>query len=225
MIPTKSPVNNRTRMAFDPIKSPYYKVIQSVLLDDDNDGPGYSIQLHTYSSETGSWSVYGDHFHVTSFKGFKEGVYWNDAIHWLNVDNVFREKTLYFKLDIKNEQPVLTELELPVTIDGKSSKLFESRGCLLLLEWSVKYTVNLDDIMMPLPKAWRIRPCVWSIVLGEREEDSFMIFGCVLFSTEVYESYELTNCVLKSNIRNKNIRWEEGRGRDETGNRRRKFLF
>ncbi|GJY07383.1 hypothetical protein Tco_0374437 [Tanacetum coccineum] len=73
--------------------------------------------------------------------------------------------------------------------------MYESRGCLLLLgkdyahsrrlniyemrngypKWSVKYVVNLDDIMRLFPKTWRIPSRVWCIVLGEREEDSIMI--------------------------------------------------
>ncbi|GKB10545.1 SGNH hydrolase-type esterase domain-containing protein [Tanacetum coccineum] len=198
-LPTKSHTSS-VRLAFDPTKSPHYKVVQPVRLqnDDEDYRLNSTIQVHTYSSETGAWSVCGDQFSETCFEGFKEGVFWNDAFHWLNMNNVFRKKTLHFELDIGNEQPVLTELKLPVTFDGKShfqSKLFESRGCLLLLgkdhahsrqlnvfemrdddsEWSVKFIVNLDDIMMPLPRTWMIRPCVWSIVLGEREEDSFMI--------------------------------------------------
>lgn len=73
--------------------------------------------------------------------------------------------------------------------------LFESRGCLLLLcdecndsrqidiyemrngcsEWSVKYSVDLNDIFSPFPSSWSIHSRVWSIVLGEQEADSFMV--------------------------------------------------
>lgn len=103
-----------------------------------------------------------------------------------------------FKLDILNERPVLTTLKPPLTSDGmdyRDYKLFESRGCLLLLftgsfyskefyvyemrngcsEWSVKYIVNLDDITVPLPERWSIRSNVHCIVLGEREDDSFIV--------------------------------------------------
>ncbi|GKA65675.1 hypothetical protein Tco_0765382 [Tanacetum coccineum] len=47
-------------------------------------------------------------------------------------------------------------------------------------EWSVKYFVNLDDMMRPFP-TWRM-PLDWdcyhilSIFLGEGEEESFMVF-------------------------------------------------
>ncbi|GKD53193.1 hypothetical protein Tco_1286580 [Tanacetum coccineum] len=76
-------------------------------------------------------------------------------------------------------------------------KLFESRGCLLLIRrdyigsseftiykmwkgcsvWSIKYLVDTDDFMTPLPKGWSIRSTVWSIVLGEREYDSFLVIN------------------------------------------------
>ncbi|GJX33523.1 hypothetical protein Tco_0243378 [Tanacetum coccineum] len=76
-------------------------------------------------------------------------------------------------------------------------KLFESLGCLVLVRrdcigsskftiyqmrkgcyvWSSKYIVNTDDFMNPLPKGWSIRSIVWSIVLGKREEDSFLIIN------------------------------------------------
>ncbi|GJT63196.1 nucleoid-associated protein, chloroplastic-like protein [Tanacetum coccineum] len=71
------------------------------------------------------------------------------------------------------------------------TSLFESRGSLLLLmrdndrcyhvfemreessEWSVKYIV--DDIVNILPDLyWQLHSCVLCIVLGEREDDSFM---------------------------------------------------
>ncbi|GJV38081.1 RNA-directed DNA polymerase, eukaryota, reverse transcriptase zinc-binding domain protein [Tanacetum coccineum] len=76
-------------------------------------------------------------------------------------------------------------------------KLFESLGCLVLVRrdcigsskftiyemmkgcsvWSSKYTVNTDDFKNPLLKGWSIRSIVWSIVLGEREDDSFLIIN------------------------------------------------
>nr|GEZ96673.1 hypothetical protein [Tanacetum cinerariifolium] len=67
------------RMAFDPTKSPHYKVIYAkVVFDDPND---IWVQIHTYSSKSGNWSLCGDQFPL-------EGK--------------------IFKLDIMNEHPVLT---------------------------------------------------------------------------------------------------------------------
>ncbi|GKC84711.1 hypothetical protein Tco_1140428, partial [Tanacetum coccineum] len=79
-------------------------------------------------------------------------------------------------------------------------KLFKSRDSLLLLckdydhsrhlniyemkngysVWLLKYFVKLDDTMRPYP-TWRMPATYWrcrdmlSIVLGERDEDSFMV--------------------------------------------------
>ncbi|GKC05096.1 hypothetical protein Tco_0996706 [Tanacetum coccineum] len=48
------------------------------------------------------------------------------------------------------------------------------KGCSV---WSVRYRVDTDDFMTPLPEGWLIQSTVWSIVLGEREEDSFLVIN------------------------------------------------
>ncbi|GJS04048.1 hypothetical protein Tco_0320556 [Tanacetum coccineum] len=82
-------------------------------------------------------------------------------------------------------------------------RLFESRGCLLLTcrddidsreftiyemvkgysVWMVRYLVNNDEFMTPLRERWSIQSTMWSIGLGEREDDSFLainIYGKVV---------------------------------------------
>ncbi|GJT47114.1 hypothetical protein Tco_0955829 [Tanacetum coccineum] len=74
-------------------------------------------------------------------------------------------------------------------------RLFDSRGCLLLVcrddigsreftiymmmkecsVWTVRYLVNTDKSLTPLPEQWSIRSTVWSISLGEREEGHFLV--------------------------------------------------
>ncbi|GKB39528.1 hypothetical protein Tco_0884470 [Tanacetum coccineum] len=97
---------------------------------------------------------------------------------------------------------------------GRNSwKLFESLGCLVLVRrycigsneftiyemrkgcsvWSIKYIVNTDDFMNPLPEGWSIWSIVWSIVLGEREEDSFLMIN---LSTKVVQ-YNLISKTLR----------------------------
>nr|GEW35401.1 hypothetical protein [Tanacetum cinerariifolium] len=56
-----------------------------------------------------------------------------------------------------------------------------------------KYIINTDDFMNPLPKGWSIRSIVWSIVLGEKEEDSFIIIN---LSTKVVQ-YNLISKTLR----------------------------
>ncbi|GJY56492.1 hypothetical protein Tco_0455607 [Tanacetum coccineum] len=97
-----------------------------------------------------------------------------------------------------NGHPVIKALQTPLTLDVKVQyhcRLFESRGFLLLVgkdnacsrhltiydkgnmysEWSVKYIVNLDDIIKPFPKRWSIWRILYCIVLEEREEYSFLM--------------------------------------------------
>ncbi|GKC29215.1 hypothetical protein Tco_1036509 [Tanacetum coccineum] len=188
LFPTNSPVRN-VKIAFDPTKSPQYKVIYAKAIHDDDEYDFGYCQIETYSSETRNWSLCGDRFPEHSFSQFDYAIYWNDALHWLIT---VYDVCSHCNLKIVYEHPVLTKTELPRTFGGK---LFESGGSLLLLshgdtdsrklnvsemkngccEWSVKYIVNLNDITMPSPSMWRIEHRVPAIVSGERKEDSFMI--------------------------------------------------
>ncbi|GKC16210.1 hypothetical protein Tco_1012992, partial [Tanacetum coccineum] len=167
------------KMAFDPLKSPHYKVVYASI--------GSSIEIQTYSSETRNWrrSVCSNRFPTQCFSGIHDAIYWNDAIHFLS-----KHEALHYKLDIVNEVPTLTNTRLPLSLDGK---LFESRGCLLLLgmgythsrqlniyemsngclEWSFKHSVNLGHNIEQILK-WTIVSRIWRIVLGEQKEDSFL---------------------------------------------------
>nr|GEW84814.1 hypothetical protein [Tanacetum cinerariifolium] len=86
------------------------------------------------------------------------------------------------------EEPHMLHLE---------EKFFESCGCLLLIYrddigsteftiyemmkgssvWSVRYLVNTKELMNPLPEGWSIQTSVWSIGLGEGEEDAFLVIN------------------------------------------------
>ncbi|XP_022018171.1 F-box protein At5g07610 [Helianthus annuus] len=177
------------KMAFDPSKSSHYKIVYAGVVSG-------SVQIGTYSSETCEWKICKDQFPLQRFRGFHQGIYWNDAIHWLHNAN----RALHCRLDV--EHKCLTSINTPKILDGKEvhcdQRLFESHGCLLLLcidlqrmsiyemregdsGWSVKYIVNLVEFMMLLPKTWRkgLR-CLCSnhvrcIMIGKREEDSFLV--------------------------------------------------
>ncbi|GKE22110.1 hypothetical protein Tco_1433622 [Tanacetum coccineum] len=41
--------------------------------------------------------------------------------------------------------------------------------------WTVRYRVHTYDFMTPLPEGWSIQYNIWSIVLGEREQGSFLV--------------------------------------------------
>ncbi|GJR66616.1 hypothetical protein Tco_0012681 [Tanacetum coccineum] len=173
------------RLTFDPTKSPNYKV-----------GAVYVLLFCTFDSS----------------------IYWNDALRWLETEN---RQLKHYKLNIEdNEHPIITTIQIPQGLQqGRNffksygnilpmiisiqiphmlhleGKLFESRGCLVLVRrdyivsseftiyemrkgcsgWSIKYRINTDDFMTQLPKGWSIWSIVWSIVLGERKEGS--LFG------------------------------------------------
>ncbi|GKA06408.1 hypothetical protein Tco_0685632 [Tanacetum coccineum] len=69
------------------------------------------------------------------------------------------------------------------------------KGCSV---WSVRYLVNTDDFMNPLPEGWSIWSTVRSIILGEREEDSFLVINLSrkvveynLISKTLHEIYDI----------------------------------
>ncbi|GJR92972.1 ribonuclease H-like domain-containing protein [Tanacetum coccineum] len=196
------------RIAFDPTKSPHYKLV-------DAGRTFYDIDIQIYSLEKGKWSLCSDRFNYFSFDHFDSAIYWNDGLHWLETEN--RQLMLY-NLNIEDpNHPIITTI--PIHQRGMTflksygymdlmqiliqmshllhleGKLFKWRGSLFLVclddfgsreftiyemkigcsVWMVRYRVHIDDFMTPLPEGWSIRSNVWSIVLGEREQDSFLV--------------------------------------------------
>ncbi|GJY92041.1 F-box protein-like protein isoform X1 [Tanacetum coccineum] len=214
MLPQRDYMDTYVNIAFDPTKSPHYKVIQFALDQD------YYYKIETYSSETGNWNDWnkwyciGGEFSIRSIADFEYGIYWNNAIHWLsNSSGCF----LHHKLVIA-DCPIIAIMLPPLTVDKRvprDCKLFKSRSSLLLIcredtnsrhlhiyemrngycEWSVKYIVNLDDIMTPFPDSWSMGLSVFCIVLGEKEEDSSMVIN---FSGKIvqYKIASKTLCIL-----------------------------
>ncbi|GKA18136.1 hypothetical protein Tco_0697973 [Tanacetum coccineum] len=132
----------------------------------------------------------------------------------------------YFFKPLGNNLPICIVMPLPLRfyLEGK---MFESHGCLLAVlrhyfssreftiyemrkgcsVWSVRYLVNSDDIMNPLPEGWSIWFTVWSIVLGERKEDSCLVinlYGKVvqynLISKTLHEIYDIGYNQLDDNL-------------------------
>ncbi|GJV06398.1 receptor-like serine/threonine-protein kinase SD1-8 [Tanacetum coccineum] len=162
----------RLRLAFHPTKSPYYKV------------PAYALQAKYRIPRS---SNYNNHTNPSKL--------------------ATRKKLL----------PMIITIQIPhiLHLEGK---LFDSRGCLLLVRrddfgsseftiyemmkgssvWLVRYHVDTDAFMTPLPKGWSIRSTVWSIVLGEREDDSFLVINLSgkvveynLISKNLWEVYDI----------------------------------
>nr|XP_043631632.1 F-box protein At5g07610-like [Erigeron canadensis] len=178
------------RLGFDPAKSPHYKVLHIREIPKES-----SILTWIYFSERGCWII-GNSLPLQWYCGlFHRGVYWDDAIHWLD----FKNQVRHFKLDV--EHPHDTTTEPPKTLDRYSYKeLFESCGCLLFAcagdplnkhlniyemgngysGWSLKYIVKYEDSISTFFETWKkstvkFRFDVLSIVLGEREDESFIV--------------------------------------------------
>ncbi|GJR42321.1 hypothetical protein Tco_1310424 [Tanacetum coccineum] len=196
-----------------------------------------NVKILQSCNETGNWSLCMDHFNYFSFDHFDNAIYWNDALHWLGNEN--RQLT-HYRLNIEDhEHPIITTIQIPQQgmnflasygyIDPMlilikiphllhlEGKLFESRGCLLLVcrddigssgftiydmmkgfyVWSVRYHVDTDEFMNSLPEGWLIRSTIWSIILREREDDSFLVISLSvkviqynLISQTLYEIYD-----------------------------------
>nr|GEX99637.1 hypothetical protein [Tanacetum cinerariifolium] len=89
-----------------------------------------------------------------------------------------------------SNDPILLLMKIPHMLHHEG-KFVKSCGCLLLVcrddigykeftiyemmkgsfVWSVKYFVSIEQLMNPLPEGWSTRTYVWSICLGEGEED------------------------------------------------------
>ncbi|KAL3650400.1 hypothetical protein CASFOL_006803 [Castilleja foliolosa] len=80
-------------LAFDPSKSPHYKVV--CLLRSSRD---WLHLFDVYSSETRSWKKGTKLFSANVRFDIEDGVYWSGAIHWVNVVTKPRE-FIYFSLD------------------------------------------------------------------------------------------------------------------------------
>ncbi|GJV29819.1 hypothetical protein Tco_1386267 [Tanacetum coccineum] len=155
----------------------------------------------------------------------------------------------HYRLNIEDhEHPIITTIQIPqrgmnflvsygymdqililikiphlLHLEGK---LFESRGCLLLVYrddigsneftiydmmkacsvWSVRYRVDIDEFMTPLPEGWSITSTVWSIVLEEREDDYFLVINLSrkvvqynLISMTLHEIYDIGSNQLDDN--------------------------
>lgn len=152
-------------IAFDPLKSPHYKVIcvrDSVL---SSKSVPYR-QIEIYSSETYSWRPSGEAFTAPvgvdfNMIWFPGGVFWNGAINWISCNG---GDSLYFNV----EQESIHTLPMPRPISrrvryfGESSNHLHHVACdnmpwivaeyrIYEMErdysgWFVKYIVTVSDV-------------------------------------------------------------------------------
>ncbi|KAK4722198.1 hypothetical protein R3W88_012431 [Solanum pinnatisectum] len=185
------------KLAFDPWKSPNYKVI-CIRLSDEVFPDDQHYQVEIYSSEFKKWKVVGSPFLARYDIGFRyTGVYWNGAIYWECGDNSLRFNV---------EQEMFDKFPMPNIKESRVAYYGESCGYLYLVqvysrqklcfyniyetnsdgtEWSVKYQVNVEDVVNAFPHMiqhyhdptdWNyLAMSVLCVVRGEKEEEAFMI--------------------------------------------------
>ncbi|GJU35953.1 ribonuclease H-like domain-containing protein [Tanacetum coccineum] len=92
------------RLAFDPTKSPDYKVVRA-------GSNSCEIVIQIYSSEIGNWSLCRERFTYFFFVHFDSAIYWNDALHWIETENM---QLTHYKLNIEDhEHPYITTIQIP----------------------------------------------------------------------------------------------------------------
>lgn len=188
-------------LAFDPSKSSHYKVVcvrnSDLELDD-------RYQIEIYSSVLGPWRISGQPFTAHANTNFKDGVFWNGAVHWISTWRA--SNSLYFHV----EQERIREMPMPESPsewDWRHVSYFgASRDHLHLVEsygphttqfnvyemekdysrWFVKYRVDINPVAIAIfpqmKQVWldplNVHYCAFSIlclVRGETEEESFLV--------------------------------------------------
>ncbi|OMO64828.1 hypothetical protein COLO4_31801 [Corchorus olitorius] len=125
LFPALAPYDFTASLAFDPLKSPHYKIIfVSKLSVEENT----TFQLDLYSSETDSWSVSKMWFirENSNFVRFKDSLFWNGKIYW----NRRGSRSLYF--DIENESLEVMQMSPISTRDIFVQRIGECQGVLCL---------------------------------------------------------------------------------------------
>ncbi|KAF7811480.1 F-box protein [Senna tora] len=160
-------------LAFDPSKSPHYKVVCVRRRGCFQYARDHLIEI--YSSEGGPWRV-SRYFTAPLTVDFDFGVFWNGAIHWINK----WENSVYFKVD--EEQ--VRDMPMPSMVHYDDDRIRkprrieyfgESRDHLHLVEiyghrtlefnvyemkrdysgWFVKYHVDLNTVSIAFPEIIR----------------------------------------------------------------------
>ena len=190
-------------LAFDPSKSPHYKVI---CVTNPTSDPG-QFCIDIYSSSSGAWRppLLGP-FAAGFSTLFHNGVFWDGAVHWISPWG----PSLRFDVDEERmrEMPMPPVPHALEGIDRMFGYFGESRGRLHFVDnvlepgksrlnvyemerdcsgWFVKYTVDLSELSAvfpemilssepdaePSPDEYHFS--VFCVVRGEVEEDSYLV--------------------------------------------------
>ncbi|GKD03902.1 hypothetical protein Tco_1178876 [Tanacetum coccineum] len=157
------------RLAFDPRKSVYYKVVQA-------GGEYGETWIRIYSLEIGNWNFYKDRFSYFSFDHFESAIYWNDAFHWLEGLN---RELKHYKLNIEDhDHPIMTSLEIPYRDDIGFTEFTIYEMMKGYSVWSVRFGRKGRGVFFGDQLIWKgckIQPNIKSIIeisiLGSNQMD------------------------------------------------------
>ncbi|KAG8381630.1 hypothetical protein BUALT_Bualt06G0141600 [Buddleja alternifolia] len=172
-------------LAFDPLKSPYYKIICVRATRRRSGGllRGWwqCCQIEVYESETSTWKLCGEPFFAPRDVRFDHGIYWNDAIHWSGIFFDFHDNFVEKHPEIvrpgrnRNLTDIMFDCDyiesngylhcVARSPEEKSIAVFELQRD--YSEWSLKFHINLDHVSVPLS--------VLSIIRRDSEEDSTLV--------------------------------------------------
>ncbi|KAL6136148.1 hypothetical protein ACLB2K_061449 [Fragaria x ananassa] len=167
--PVEEPYIISVALAFDPSKSPYYKVVCLRTVDGTKRCEFYHILI--YSSETQSWRLLDSSFYKVYTISYRRVVYWNGAINWLRQYGEVK----YFHVDEERDgfvdnPPYLYEMKMfkrehryfQESGDGRHLHLIDIyRPCRTKFDvlemgrdysgWFVKYKVDLEPFLAAFP--------------------------------------------------------------------------
>ncbi|XP_050383934.1 F-box protein At5g07610-like [Argentina anserina] len=183
-------------LAFDPSRSPHYKVVFLWYADEPSPWGWCSHhRIEIYSSETKSWRLLDSSFETQAQIPYKDGVYCNGALHWVGLCC----EMAYFHLE---EQRVGLVDGLPrfeekwgdrdfryfmKSVDGHLHLIDIYSPCYTTFEvlemrsdysgWFVKYNVDLDPFYTAYPRIPLL--VVLFLAKGENEEgsSSLLLYG------------------------------------------------
>ncbi|KAL6139480.1 hypothetical protein ACLB2K_057784 [Fragaria x ananassa] len=176
-------------LAFDPSKSPHYKVICVRTIDGAIDGQ--HLHIFIYSSETRSWRLLDSSFSINNRICFNDVVFLNGAIHWVGLHC----ELSYFHVDEERighvpSHPRYMEIEkswrrrasryFRESVDKRHLQLIDIyRPCISRFEvlemgndysgWFVKYLVDLDPISTVYPRFQRNHVLILFLAQEEKE--------------------------------------------------------
>ncbi|KAL7229413.1 hypothetical protein ACSBR2_008007 [Camellia fascicularis] len=180
-------------LAFDPSKSPHYKVVS--VYSSNTSSKHYDLEI--FSSETGLWTPSSTNPLRADNVNFKNGVLWNGALHWIGF---WDDDSLYLNIE-EDRSGTLPTPPTPDRRDWKRRRDFwESRGHLHLIDiygsqtkqfnvyemgsdysaWFVKYRVDIDAIPNVFPEmVCNSLGCyeffLLSLVRRENDDESFLV--------------------------------------------------